>query len=104
VANHKDAVKRAKQNEARRISNRTYRTRMRNTIKLVRDAVAAGDAKGAMEKLREATSVIHRVVTKGVIHRNQAARRISRLNSAVKAAAVAAKPIKPARKGKKATT
>lgn len=103
MANHKDAVKRAKQNEARRINNRTYRTRMRNTIKLVRDAVAAGDAKGAQEKLREATSIIHRVCSKGVIHRNQAARRISRLNSAVKAAQTAApKPVKAARKSKKA--
>lgn len=87
MANHKDAVKRMKQNEGRRIRNRAFRSRMRNQIKAVRDAVASGDAKVAQDQLKEAVSVIHRVCQKGVIHRNQAARRISRLNSAVKAIA-----------------
>lgn len=84
MANHKDAVKRMKQNEARRARNRAYRSRMRNQIKRVREAVAAGDVNSAQEQLKQAVSVIHRVVQKGVIHRNQAARRISRLNKAVK--------------------
>lgn len=87
MAHHKDAIKRMKQNEGRRARNRHYRSRMRNQIKRVRDAVAAGDADTAQAQLREAVSVIHRVCQKGVIHRNQAARRISRLNSAVKAIA-----------------
>ena len=87
MATHQDAIKRMKQNEVRRARNRHYRTRMRNQIKAVRDAVASGDVANAQTQLREAVSVIHRTCTKGVIHRNQAARRISRLNSAVKAIA-----------------
>lgn len=89
MAHHKDAIKRIKQNEKRRVRNRTYRTRMRNQIKRVREAVAAGDGNTAQAELRKAMSIIHRVAGKGVIHRNQAARRIARLNKAVKAVATA---------------
>ncbi len=88
MAHHKDAIKRIKQSEKARVRNRTYRSRMRNQIKKVRDAVAAKDTKTAQDALREAVSVIHSTASKGVIHRNQAARRISRLNAAVKAIAV----------------
>jgi small subunit ribosomal protein S20 len=88
VATHQDAIKRMKQNEGRRQRNRHFRSRMRNQIKLVRDAVAKGDVANAQTSLREAVSVIHRVCSKGIIHRNQAARRISRLNKAVKAIAI----------------
>lgn len=84
MANHKDAIKRAKQNERRRARNRHYRSQMRNRVKAVRTAVEAGDVDAAQEALRNAMSVIHRTASKGVIHRNQAARRISRLNKAVK--------------------
>ena len=87
MATHQDAIKRMKQNEVRRQANRAYRSRMRNQIKQVRDAVAKGDVNNAQSSLREAVSVIQRVCSKGVIHRNQAARRISRLNKAVKAIA-----------------
>jgi len=84
VAHHKDAIKRIKQNAKRRMRNRHYRTRMRNHIKRVRVAVEAGDKGTANVELRAATSVIQRLASKGIIHRNQAARRISRLNAAVK--------------------
>ncbi len=87
MATHQDAIKRMKQNEVRRQASRAYRSRMRNQIKQVRDAVARGDVGSAQSELREAVSVIQRVCSKGVIHRNQAARRISRLNKAVKAIA-----------------
>ena len=87
VAHHKDAIKRIAQSEKARVRNRTYRSRMRNQIKKVREAVAAKDTSGAKTALREAVSIIHRTATKGVIHKNQAARRISRLNRAVKAIA-----------------
>ncbi len=88
MANHKDAVKRTLQNEKRRIRNRHYRTQMRNRVKAVRTAVDAGDVDVAQSELRKAMSVIHRVAGKGIIHRNQAARRISRLNKMVKALAL----------------
>jgi small subunit ribosomal protein S20 len=84
MAHHADAIKRLKQSEKTRVRNRHYRTMMRNRIKDVRAAVASGNVADAQEKLRNAMSTIHRVAAKGVIHRNQAARRISRLNAAVK--------------------
>ena len=84
MPHHQDAIKRLKQNEKRRARNRHYRSRMRNQIKRVRAAVDSGDTDTAQTELRNAVSIIHRVASKGVIHRNQAARRISRLNKAVK--------------------
>ena len=90
MPHHKDAIKRMKQGEARRLRNRHYRTRMRNQIKAVRLAVAEGDAEKANSQLREAMSAIHRCAGKGVIHPNQAARRIHRLNKRVKALSGAA--------------
>jgi small subunit ribosomal protein S20 len=91
VANHKDAAKRARQALVRRERNRSYRTAMRNRIKAVRAAVAAGDLPAAQASFNEAMSTIHRVARKGIIHRNQAARRISRLNKMVKKLALAGK-------------
>ena len=87
MANHKDAIKRHKQSENRRIRNRAIRTAMRNQTKAVRSAIEGGDASAANEALVKLTSVLHRTVGKGVIHRNQAARKISRMNSAIKAIA-----------------
>lgn len=90
MPHHKDAIKRLKQNEKRRARNRHYRSRMRNQIKKVRTAITEGNVESAQVELRTAMSVIHRVASKGVIHRNQAARRISRLNKAVKKLALGA--------------
>ena len=84
MANHKDAAKRARQAIVRRERNRHYRTMMRNRIKAVRSAVAGGDLATAQSSFNEAMSAIHRIARKGIIHRNQAARRISRLNKLVK--------------------
>ncbi|MBT3222664.1 MAG: 30S ribosomal protein S20 [Proteobacteria bacterium] len=84
MAHHKDAIKRIKQNERRRLHHRHYRTRMRNQTKVLRDAIDSGDVESAQAQLKTAMSVIQRTASKGVIHRNQAARRISRLNAAVK--------------------
>jgi len=85
VANHKDALKRHKQSLTRRLHNRAYRTRMRNQVKKVREAIGSGDTDAAQTELRAVTSVLHRVAGKGIIHRNQAARKLSRLTAAVKA-------------------
>lgn len=87
MANHKDALKRIRQNAKRQLRNRHYRSRIRTRVKAVRAAVSEGNTEQAQTLLKEATSVIHQGASKGVIHRNQAARRISRLNSAVKALA-----------------
>ena len=84
MAHHQDAIKRIKQNAKRRARNRHFRTRMRTQVKRVREAIEAGNADEASAHLRDAISLIHRVASKGVIHRNQASRKISRLNLAVK--------------------
>ena len=83
MAHHKDAIKRARQNEERRLRNRHYRTRMRNHIKQLRAAVAAGDLAAAEALLPKTVSIIQRVASKGIIHRRNASRRISRLYHAV---------------------
>ncbi len=85
MATHKDAIKRARQNIKRRARNRHYRSLMRNQVKKVRGVVASGDHASAAEALSQAMSVIHKVASKGVVHRKQAARRVSRLAKAVKA-------------------
>ncbi len=85
MANHKDALKRHRQNLKRRMRNRHYRTRMRTEIKRLRKALEAGDVEAAQAQLPKAVSMIQRVAQKGVIHKKQAARRVSRLSRAVQA-------------------
>jgi small subunit ribosomal protein S20 len=79
LANHKSALKRAKQNEERRQRNRARKTRMKNVVKAVEQAIATNDKELAMSKLKEAVSIIDKTASKGVIHKNKAARKISRL-------------------------
>ena len=83
MANHKQAMKRARQNDKRRLRNRQIVTTMRTYIKRVRKAVEDGDAEGADAALKTAVSALDRARFKGVIHRNQAYRKISRLTLAV---------------------
>lgn len=83
MANHKSAVKRAKQNEARRLRNRMRKTRMKNVIKDVQEAISSNSTELVMERLRQAVSTIDRTAGKGVIHKNNAARKISRLTRRV---------------------
>jgi small subunit ribosomal protein S20 len=83
VANHKDALKRARQSNERRLRNRHLRSRMRNQIKALRAAIETGDADKAQAMLPETVSIIQHVAQKGVIHKRNAARRVSRLAAAV---------------------
>ncbi len=85
MANHKSAIKRAKQSEARRIRNRSRRTRMKHVIRSLEEAVASRNVDEAQSRLKEAISVIDRTASKGVIHKNHASRRISRLTRKVNA-------------------
>lgn len=86
MANHKSAIKRAKQSEARRLRNRSRKTRMKNAIKSLEQAITSKNPEQITAKLREATSVIHKTASKGVIHRNHASRKVSRLTMKVNAA------------------
>jgi small subunit ribosomal protein S20 len=83
LANHKSAIKRAKQSEARRLRNRARKTRLKNVVKDVHEAIVANSPELAAERLSAAISVIDRTAGKGVIHKNSAARKISRLTKRV---------------------
>ncbi len=83
MAHHKDAIKRIRTSEAANDRNRAYRTRMRNQIKELRALIESGDHATASAKLGETVSTLHKLARKGIIHRNNAARRISRLSLAI---------------------
>ena len=80
MANHKSALKRAIQNEKQRIRNKALKTRVKNMIKELVAAVneKAGDT--AFIKLNKAKSVIDKASQKGAMHKNTAARKISRIS------------------------
>ena len=82
MANHKSALKRIRQNEVRRLRNRTQRGNMRAAIKAVRTALEEGKLEEAHGLLLKANSLIDSTASKGVLHRNAASRRISRLTRA----------------------
>ena len=85
MANHKSAQKRIRQNAKRRTHNRHYRSTMRTEIKKLLTAIDTGDTDAAKAQLPGTVSLIQRVAQKGIIHRRQAARRVSRLASKVNA-------------------
>ncbi len=85
MANSKQAVKRIRQNEKRRMRNRAHRTRMRTAIKGLRQAVEQSDGDAARTLLPQTLRVIDMTAQKNVIHRNTAARYKSRLSKAVAA-------------------
>lgn len=79
MANHKSAIKRARQNEKRAARNRHIRSTMRTLVKQVREAVATGDAATAKTALEKAVPYIDKCATKGIIHKATASRKVSRL-------------------------
>ena len=83
MANHKSALKRNKQNITRHARNTHIRTSMRNLVKTVREAAAAGEKDAAQEALNKAIPYIDKTSTKGVIHKATASRKISRLTKLV---------------------
>ncbi len=85
MANSPQAKKRARQNEARFAVNKMRRSRIRTYLRAVEEAIASGDQKAASDALKAAQPELMRGVTKGVMHKNTAARKMSRLSSRVKA-------------------
>ena len=85
MAQHKQAKKRIRQIVRRTKVNRNRISRIRSYIKSVETAIASGDRDTAQTALRAAQPEIMRGVTRGIIHRNQAARKISRLSAGIKA-------------------
>ena len=85
MANSPQARKRAKQNAARFAVNKARRSRIRTYLRRVEEAIASGDAAAAETALRQAQPELMRGVTKGVLHKNTASRKMSRLASRVNA-------------------
>jgi len=79
LANHKSALKRARQNEVRRIRNKVHKTRVKKAVKEVRTAVDNSSVNQAKESFLNAVSSMQKSTSKGVIHKNHASRKISRL-------------------------
>lgn len=79
MANHPSALKRHRQSEKRRLRNRAVKTRLRHLVRDVRDAVGTGNHAAATKCFDVAERALDKAVTKGVLHRNNAARRIARL-------------------------
>ncbi len=85
MANTPQSKKRARQNERRYAVNKARRSRIRTFLRRVEEAIASGDQGAAATALRQAQPELMRGVTKGVVHKNTAARKISRLAARVKA-------------------
>jgi small subunit ribosomal protein S20 len=81
MPNHKSAEKRVRQNEKRRVNNRSHRTKVRTYIKKLHAAIDSGDKAQIDKTLPETISVIDKSIQKGVLHANAAARYKSRLTA-----------------------
>ena len=84
MANSPSAKKRVRQSERRTAINRNRRSRIRTSIKNVEETIASGDKSAAQAALKDAQPDIMRGATKGIIHRNTASRKISRLSARIK--------------------
>lgn len=83
MANTPSAEKRNRQAESHRVRNLAVRTGVKSAVRMVREAVAQGDAAQAKQALHRAARAIDRAASKGVLHRNAASRKIARLSRAV---------------------
>ena len=86
MANHKSALKRARQNELNRLRNKAVKTRVKSIVKDVRFSVEESSNGDVMAKLTAAQTLIDKASKKGVIHSKTAARKISRLSKLVNSA------------------
>jgi small subunit ribosomal protein S20 len=87
MANIKSAMKRIRQSEKRRLRNAAVRSTVRTAVKGARTAIEGGQANQAREALRRTIQLLDKAVTKGVIHKNAAARKKSRLTRQLNALA-----------------
>ena len=87
MANSPQSKKRARQADRRYAVNKARRSRIRTYLRKVEEAIASGDKDAALAALKAAQPEVMRGVTKGVFHKNTAARKVSRLNARVKSLA-----------------
>ena len=84
MAKHPSAAKRHRQSIKKQARNQAIRSRVRTSVRHVRDSLASENADEAKSRLEQATRTIDKAVTKGVLHRNTASRKISRLTQALR--------------------
>ncbi|MBO6560552.1 MAG: 30S ribosomal protein S20 [Nisaea sp.] len=85
MAQHQSAKKRIRRNERRRVVNHARISRIRTFVKKVEMAIAGGDKEAAQAAFKSAQPEMQRGVTKGVLHKNTVARKLSRLSARIKA-------------------
>lgn len=85
MANTPSAKKAARRISRQTAVNKARRSRMRTFLRKVEEAIASGSKEAAAEALKVAQPELHRAATKGVVHRNTASRKVSRLAGRVKA-------------------
>ena len=83
MANHPSALKRHRQSVKRHTRNQIVKTRVRNLIRSLRDAIRSGDRAAARTEFARTARALDKAVSSGVVHRNNASRRIGRLAKAV---------------------
>ena len=91
MAHSLSSKKRIRQNETRNARNRWRLREMREAVKKFRDRLATGSATEAAAEFKAVSRIVDRTAAKGVIHKNQAARRKSRMSAALKAKKTSAK-------------
>jgi small subunit ribosomal protein S20 len=91
MANHVSSLKRARQTVTRTAVNRANKSKLRGTLRTLREALAAGEASTIAKTYSATVSVLDKSVQKGVLHKNTASRYKARLNARVKAVVVAKK-------------
>lgn len=84
MANTSSAKKMVRKIARRTAANKARRSRVRTFLRKVEEAIAAGDQKAANEAFRSAQPELHRAVSKGVVPKNTAARKLSRLSARIK--------------------
>lgn len=89
MANHKSSEKRIRQTKVRTERNRYYKTRIKNITRGINEAIEQKDLKKAQELFKSANSAFHSFCSKGILPKNTAARKVSRLNAAIKKLALA---------------
>lgn len=87
MANTPSAKKAVRKITRRTAINRSRRSKMRTYVRKVEEAVAAGDSAAALEALRVAEPIMMRAAQNGIVHKNTASRKVSRLSKRVKAMA-----------------
>jgi small subunit ribosomal protein S20 len=86
MANHVSSLKRARQTERKTAVNRANKSRVRSSLRALREALQKGDSKSATEQYRATAAELDKSVQKGILHKNTASRYKSRLSARVKAA------------------